>query len=65
MIIEREFYLKGIHLSELSDQFEANIGLTVSVEDEEYKDFIKFIRKNEIYMKDSKDCVNIKFILER
>lgn len=65
MIIEKEFNLKGIHLSELSDQFEADLGLSISVQDEEYKKFITFIRKHEIYMKDPVDRIKIKLILER
>jgi hypothetical protein len=65
MIIEKDFYLKGIQLSELSDQYEAILGLTILVEDQEYKDFLEFVRKHEIYMKDPVDCVKIKLILDR
>ena len=65
MIIEKEFELKGIWISELSDQNEAEIGLTILETDIEYRDFIAFIRKHEIYMKDPVDSVKIKFRLER
>lgn len=65
MIIEKEFTLKGVHLSELSDQYEAEFGLSPMVFDEQYDKFKAFVRENGIYMRDPVDCIKIKFILER